>query len=254
MAISGIERDFYAYACGALARFHEQQEGVVSEAARLIAHRLSDGGRFLVTGTGHSHMLAEELYTRAGGLACVTPILPSEFQLFEHPLKSTEVERLEAYAAVVMRLYAVSGQDALLIASNSGRNGMTVELARQARRKGAVVVAFTGMRRTEGERSRHSGGLFLKDEADVVIDTCTPPGDAGFYVEEAGAHMGALSTFVGVYMAQLLAIGIARALSQSGTKPPVFKSSNIDGGDEWNHALFQRYLGVQHNIFLEGAD
>jgi uncharacterized phosphosugar-binding protein len=50
-------------------------------------------------------MFAEELFVRAGGFGQVYPILPSEFQLHEHPLKSTEVERVEENANVIMKIY-----------------------------------------------------------------------------------------------------------------------------------------------------
>ncbi len=239
-----LENDFNYYALTHLERFRSQSEVAVLEAAQIISERLKSGARFLVAGTGHSHMIAEELYTRAGGLACVTPILPAEFQLFEHPLKSTEVERLETYAGVIMKLYGISAGDAILVASNSGRNAMTVELARLAKEAGAAVIVFTSVSRPEGERSRHSSGLFLKDFADVIIDSCTPPGDAAFNVPGVDAGMGAVSSFIGVYMAQLLSIQIARLLASDGQRPPVFMSSNADGGDEWNKELFRRYLGV----------
>lgn len=237
-----IGGSFYQYAAQILERFHERSAASVDDAARLIVSRIQAGGRFLITGTGHSHMLAEELYARAGGLACITPVLPSEFQLYEHPKKSTEVERLERYADVIMSLYGIGGSDAILIASNSGRNGMIVELARLSREAGAAVVAFTGVESAKDVRSRHSGGLFLKDHADVVIDNCVPPGDAGFIVPGVDATMGAMSTFVGSYMTQLLAVEIANYIADAGQVPPVFKSSNIDGGDEWNDELFRRYL------------
>ena len=32
-------------------------------------------------------------------------------------------------------------------------------------------------------------------------------------------------------------------LVQQGIEPPIFKSSNVDGGDEHNHAMFEKYYG-----------
>ena len=244
VSVGDMADEFREYVMGVLNTFHACSTQTIDLAARTVVERLRAGGRFLITGTGHSHMLAEEFYTRAGGLACVTPVLPSEFQLFEHPLKSTEVERLEAYASVVMKLYSICGKDAILIASNSGRNGMPVELARLSRSCGAAVIAFTSSNRAKSELSRHSSGLFLSDYADIVIDSCTPPGDAGFAVAGIDAHMGAMSTFTGAYLAQLMSILIARYMAENDEILPVFKSSNIDGGDEWNEALFNRYLKV----------
>ena len=44
-------------------------------AAALIADTMAAGGTIHVFGSGHSHILAEELYYRAGGFARVRPIL-----------------------------------------------------------------------------------------------------------------------------------------------------------------------------------
>jgi uncharacterized phosphosugar-binding protein len=43
---------------------------------------------------------------------------------------------------------------------------------------------------------------------------------------------------------QFISILLAKKLSLKGVTPPVFKSSNIDGGDEWNRYLFKKYYGV----------
>ena len=32
-------------------------------------------------------------------------------------------------------------------------------------------------------------------------------------------------------------------LVKEGIEPPIFKSSNVDGGDEHNHAMFEKYYG-----------
>ena len=52
-----------------LRQIHDTQSGVICRAGIAICEAVRAGGSFFATGTGHSHMLAEELYTRAGGLA-----------------------------------------------------------------------------------------------------------------------------------------------------------------------------------------
>ena len=84
------------------------------------------GGRLYVFGSGHSHLIAEELYIRAGGLALVHAILPPEMMLNTMPTKSTLLERLEGYAPALIELYHVEANDTLLIISNSGRNAVPV--------------------------------------------------------------------------------------------------------------------------------
>ncbi|WML27214.1 SIS domain-containing protein [Neobacillus sp. OS1-33] len=235
---------YYQYVTANLEKLYTTQIEKMGEAATCIFEALQHGGRFLVTGSGHSHMFAEEFYVRAGGFAQVSPILPNEFFLHDHPLKSTVIERIEAYAKVIFDLYKITSKDVLVIASNSGRNGMTVELAKMVQECGTKVIAFTNPIHPAGSKSRHSSGKYLCDFSNVVIDSCTGPGDAAFYVEEANTGMGATSTMAGAFVAQTISILLAKKYHQAGLKPPVFKSSNVDGGEEWNKELFAKYYGV----------
>lgn len=232
---------FYNHVERTLRQVYETQRGAIFSAARMICAALDRGGRFLVTGTGHSHMLAEEFYVRAGGLACVTPILPPEFMLHEHPLKSTAVERVPEYAHVILSLYGVKEQDVLFIASNSGRNGLIVELALGAKARGAAVIALTARAGMAGQPSRHASGLHLADAADLVIDNCGAEGDAACELTPGGARMGATSTIAGAFIVQQIALAAACGLRSAGKEPPVFLSSNVDGADAENSTLFAHW-------------
>ena len=66
----------------------------IEAAAACVANSCKQGGRFYVFGSGHSHMVAEEIYIRAGGLAWVKAILAPELMLHEMPNKSTYLERI----------------------------------------------------------------------------------------------------------------------------------------------------------------
>jgi uncharacterized phosphosugar-binding protein len=236
--------NYYHYVIANLKNLYTTQIEKMDEAAKCIFEALQNGGRFLVTGSGHSHMFAEEFYVRAGGFAQVSPILPNEFLLHDHPLKSTIIERVEVYATVIFDLYKINSKDVLVIASNSGRNGMIVELAKMAQDCGAKVISFTNPHHIEGSKSRHSSGKYLCDFSNVVINNCTGPGDSAFYVKEADTGMGATSTIAGAFVAQTISILLAKKYHKAGLKPPVFKSSNVDGGDEWNKELFEKYYSV----------
>lgn len=236
--------EFYARTTEHLDALQQTQREAVKQAAEAIYGALKAGHRFFVTGTGHSHMLAEEFYTRAGGLASVIPILPTEFLLHEHPLKSTVVERLAAYAPVIFEVYGLQAGDVLLIASNSGRNGLPVELAMEAKKRGLTVIAITSVQGTRAQTSRHASGKKLWEVADIVLDNCSVEGDACCTINEIGQRMGALSTITGAYLVQQIGMAAAAAFLADGEQPPVFLSSNIDGGDEVNRDLFRRFYHV----------
>lgn len=224
--------------------FTQTQEENLRKAARAVVDRLEQGGKFYVIGTGHSHMVGEEFYARAGGLACIRLIAPMELTLGEHPMKSTKIERIAEYARVVMMQYKIGPGDIVLISSNSGRNAMIVELALELKRQGTAAIAFTNLTHSAQVASRHASGKRLFEVCDIVIDNCGCEGDACMALEGVRGKMGASSSIVGMFMAQSLSMLIARELAARNMEVPVFLSSNLDAGDNWNRFIMEKYYGV----------
>ena len=117
-----IAKQYLQYVTEILQKTIDTQEEALEQAAEAVCESCLEGGRFYVFGSGHSHMIAEELYIRAGGLAYVKAILPPELMLHEMPNKSTWLERLGGYAEAMIKLHKVGEKDTILIISNSGRN------------------------------------------------------------------------------------------------------------------------------------
>lgn len=215
----------------------------IAAAAQLVAESCLRGGKFYIFGSGHSHMIAEEIYLRAGGLALVHAILPPELMLHEMPNKSTCLERLEGYSQALIELYEVDEKDTLMVISNSGRNGVPVDMCLAAKAKGAKVIAMTSMKHTAQCESRHSSGKKMYEIADVTIDNCAEKGDAAFFVEGLDTPIGATSDAAGIAIIQTLVCEVVDRMIKAGVTPPVFKSSNIEGGDAYNDKLFKTYYG-----------
>ena len=234
---------FFEHAQRKLQQVLEQELPNIRAAAELVTESCKRGGKFYVFGSGHSHMIAEELYLRSGGLALVHAILPPELMLHEMPNKSTYLERVEGYAQSLVELYRVEAKDTILVISNSGRNAVPVEMCLAAKAKGAKVIAMTSMQHSSGCTSRHSSGKKMYEIADVTIDNHGEPGDAAFPIEGLDTPIGPTSSITGITIAQSLVCQVVENLVQAGIEPPVFKSSNVDGGDAHNNRMFERYYG-----------
>ena len=221
----------------------DTQEEALENAAEIVSKSCENGGRFYVFGSGHSHMVAEEIYIRAGGLAYVRAILPPELMLHEMPNKSTWLERLDGYSEALLKLYKVDEKDTIMIVSNSGRNSVPVEMALGAKALGAKVIAMTSMEHSTQTTSRHKSGKKLYEIADVVLDNGAKKGDAAFYIEGLDTPTGPTSDAIGIALAQALIASTIDKLVRAGCDVPVFKSSNVDGADDYNNKLFDMYYG-----------
>lgn len=222
----------------------EKDDDNLKEIAKKIVERMKDGGKFYVFGTGHSHMIGEEFYARAGGLANVYMIAPLEVTLTTHPLKSTYIERIADYAEVIYKTHKLTSKDAIMICSNSGRNGCLVELAKMCKENGLLTIALTSVTHSSSSSSRHASGLRLFEICDYTIDNHGCVGDAAIQLDGVRGQMGSTSTIIGTYIAQTLGMYIASELHKQGMEVPVFLSSNLDGGDEWNDSIMKKYYGV----------
>ena len=234
---------FFDHAQRKLQQVLEHEMPNIRAAAELVTESCRQGGRFYVFGAGHSHMVAEELYLRAGGLALVHGILPPELMLHEMPNKSTYLERMEGYAQALVELHRVEARDTILVISNSGRNAVPVEMCLAAKARGAKVIAMTSLQHAASCASRHSSGKKLYELADVTIDNWGEPGDAAFPIEGLDSCIGPTSSITGITIAQALVCQVVDNLVRAGLNPPVFKSSNADGGDDHNNRIFNTYYG-----------
>lgn len=233
-----------------------KQKQVILKAAERIADSIEEGGILHVFGSGHSHMIAEDLFHRAGGLICVNAMLePSLMEL--NIGRATQLERLSGYADVLLGGYDLKAGEVILIVSNSGINAVPIEMALACKKRGLYVIALTNMDHSKRVESRHPEGLKLYEAADLVLDNGGVYGDAiisygqgmgsvigaGGQPFEAGASLrvGPTSTIGGILVVQTLMMAVTEALLQRGVEPPVLVSANTAGGDEHNRAYISRY-------------
>lgn len=202
---------------------------LIEQAGAVIAHSLANSGTLHIFGTGHSHMLVEEAFYRAGGLVKIEPILNTGLMLHESAPKSTLFERLPGYAAILLADRGIKPGDVFLIASNSGRNAVPVEAAEIASEKGCQVIAITSLKHSRRVSSRAPSGRKLFEIANIVIDTTTPYGDASLNIPGLERPMGPVSTIAGIAILNSVLAVAANTLVQMGQPPEVYISANVEG-------------------------
>ena len=226
----------------------EKQLSEIESCSALFADALENGHNIFLFGTGHSHMLAEEVFYRAGGLVKLQPVLETSLMLHESASKSTEIERLEGYAKILFDTYKMQKDDVIVIISNSGRNGIPVDMALLAKEKGLKVIALTNIEHSSASPSRHKSGKRLYEIADVVLDNMGCLGDASVYFEELGRNACPTSTSTGAAILHAVVAGCIEKMLSDNVTPEVFSSSNVDGGDAINEAFIEKYRGIIRSL------
>ena len=218
-----------------LVRIEREETEALSSASDVVADVICRDGLVHVFGCGHSHLPALDAFYRAGGLACVSPLLDEDLMLHDGAAKSSRMEKMSGIAPEAFRRARVdSSKDILIVISASGKNAVPVEMLRVAKAAGVKTIAISS------SAYKAHGGVLL-DDADIAIDCKVPHGDA--VIDVGDAKMGGLSTYASLFILNTVLIEGAKKALARGVTPPVYTSGNIDGGTAKNVALEERYFG-----------
>ena len=216
------------------------------EKIRLLAEKAFDvacaGGKLFVFGCSHASILAQEAFYRTGGLVIMNPIMARGLTLETVPVTATTVlERKPEYALEILDSVPIGAGDLLIVHSVSGRNGVPVEMALEAKRRGIFVAAITNVTASSASVPRHPSGKRLFEVCDIVIDNCGCVGDAAIPIEGFRGKTAATSTVAGAAIIQAFCAEVVGLYVDHGMEPPVFMSANVDGGDEYNDRMMKKY-------------
>jgi uncharacterized phosphosugar-binding protein len=219
----------------------ETQMDQIEKAADIVAAAIAQDGLLYTFGTGHSHVTAEDLTYRAGGLIAVDAILERSLTGHEKVAQSEYMERVEGLAKVILDYYELSPRDALIVVSNSGRNAAPIEMAMIAHERGVPVIGVTSLAHSKGTTSRHSSGKKMYEYCDVVVDNLCPKGDCLLRLDGLEQPVGAGSSVATLFILNMIVTQAAQNLLDQGIVPPVGMSGNLDGSFEYNKPLINRY-------------
>jgi len=231
---------YYSALLDQLHQIRQTQWDKISLAAKWLGDSLTKNGWLYAFGTGHSHALAEEIFYRAGNPARATPMLDSRLMLHEKAIEATHNEREHGYGIKLLHSYPVHAGDVLIVASNSGRNAVPIDVALEGRRIGMRVIAITNLTHSRAWPTRHTSGKTLAEAAELTIDNCGVNGDACLDVESLPGKIGPTSTSTGALIVNAIIVqGLENAV-RAGVTPEIYISSNSNG-DDHNNVLLDKY-------------
>lgn len=222
-----------------------QQEGIL-KAAGLMADAIEkDKLIYVFGGGGHTCLVMQELFWRAGGLANLCPMI--DFSI--HPVTPAYLylghERMHGVGNHIVDYYGVSEDDVVLVFHSYGFNPPTIDCALESRQRGARVIGVSSADWREKYPKdfsvRHNSGKHLFDIADICIDDKVPFGDTVIKIEGLEKEISGISSILDFYVAHRLEMECVKACVERSVKPPVWSSANVPGGDEYNKSLREKY-------------
>jgi len=219
----------------------EQEKKSMEAAAENIANTIQSSGIIHLFGCGHSHILTEEMFYRAGGLVPVKPILIEELMLHKGAVRSSYLERQHDYAEKFMNNQDIQPQDLVIIISTSGVNPVPIDVALHTKKLGAYTIGMSSFSYLEGKASRHKSGKYLSEVVDLALNNHATIGDASLSYPNAPTPFGPTSTVIGATMLNAIFAEAIKIMVNNGFEAPVFLSGNIDGADEHNQRLIKKY-------------
>lgn len=210
----------------------------IEAASELVSKCIKNDGLIYMFGCGHSGLIAQDCFYRAGGLANVQPIFVPELMLHLSASESSALEKDEKNASRIFDEYNLTNNDILFVFSVSGINGVPVEVAKEGKDRGLKVISMSSSMYND-EKSRHSSSKRLSDYCDVFIDCCVPKGDS--VLEMDGSKAIPVSTSVCSFLVQNIIYNALLMCKEKGINVDYFGSGNLIENKKKNNELVEKY-------------
>ena len=226
-----------------LDNLYDSQKDNLEKTAEAMAECIEKGGVVHVFGSGHSVGLGIDIKNRIGALVPIHIMEMSDFVtrggISVEEFMDTKVifERKPNMASRLYNLYDMKPEDIFIVISNSGINGIVIDIASLAKQNGHKVIIITSMKHTLAEEPRHPSGKKLYEFGDIVIDNCGPHGDALIQTDGV-AKVCSVSSICNNCIAQSMAARCIEILKDKGVELPV-----LTGDREQDDALKKKYEG-----------
>jgi uncharacterized phosphosugar-binding protein len=234
---------FMAEAMDLLNRVAATQAEALETASQWAAQAIAADGLVHLFGTGHSRIPVEEMFPRYGSYPGFNPIVELSMTFHTQIVgangqrQAMFIERTTGLAEVILNEFGFGPSDVMIVFSAGGTTAVPVEFARGARRRGLRVIAVTSVQQSMSANLDPTVGSRLLDEADLVIDLCTPHPDAMVELAGLDTPVGPGSTLAAVAIVNSIKVRTAQLLTEQGAMPPVLTRSSVVGAER-SQALF----------------
>ena len=223
------------------------QAAAIEQASGWCADAIAAGGLVHLFGTGHSRIPAEEMFPRYGSYPGFNPIVELSMTFHTQVVgangqrQSMFIERVPGLAETILENFTFGPSDVMIVFSASGLSAVPVELSRGARRRGLRVIAVTSVRQSMSDEPAPEVGARLLDEADLVIDLCTPHADALVSIDGLETPVGPGSTIAAVAIVNCIKVRTAQLLVERRAMPPVITRASVVGADRSRELFDEAY-------------
>lgn len=232
----------------------EAQQSTIEQVADLFAKTILAGRMVQLFGSGHSRMMAEEMWPRYGSFPGFNPIV--ELSLSFHNLvvgangqrQAMFLENVSGLADRILRNFDLNDQDSALVISSSGCNVVPIEMAEIFQQRGVKVVALISKLHSEPSISKRADGKKLQDFADIVLDTGAPLGDAMVHIDGLDTPVAPGSTVGGCLIVNSIKAEVAHRLTAAGQPPKVLSAGAVVGAERAVELFESAYDEHAHRI------
>jgi len=209
------------------------QAEAIERASQLCAEAIASDGVVHLFGSGHSRIPVEEMFPRYGSYPGFHPLVELSTTFHTQVVgangqrQAMFIERVSGLAEAILANFRLEPPDIFMIFSASGRNMLAIEMAQGARRRGLPVIAVTSL--AESKTENGAQGPRLADNADLVLDLCTPAGDALVPLPGTPTPVGPGSTLAAVVIVNAIKVRTGELLNERGALPPVITSAALVG-------------------------
>ena len=220
-----------------LERVARTQAEAIETASQWSAEAIAADGLVHLFGTGHSRIPVEEMFPRYGSYPGFNPIVELSMTFHTQVVgangqrQAMFIERTPGLAEVILSNFTFGPKDVMVVFSAGGTTAVPVEIARGARGRGLRVIAVTSVEQSMSSDIDPAVGSRLLDEADLVIDLCTPHADAMIDIPGLDTPVGPGSTISAVAIVNSIKVRTAELLTERGAMPPVLSRASVVGAE-----------------------